>query len=234
MCEKVRSAPNFRRNFPTELVVSMNYWSTGNLPFHITRCHRNLHLCICSFLMTYGRCSDIVQWGSIKIPLNTEQNMVSYFGVCFSWSPKEKLYDYEMSHLFVYQPFQFGNDSRVSRFWENVIRFGCNLWEIWKKSLDAVLNYLVLFTLSLTHWILNLFSNFPVCLENSPAFPVWILSWVCKGECVWKLQIYFFAVFSILTCRLSFHVWFCLAFFWAWSIEGCEDWMYSQAPIQLL
>lgn len=134
MCEKVRSAPNFRRNFPTELVVSMNYWSTGNLPFHITRCHRNLHLCICSFLMTYGRCSDIVQWGSIKIPLNTEQNMVSYFGVCFSWSPKEKLYDYEMSHLFVYQPFQFGNDSRVSRFWENVIRFGCNLWEIWKKK----------------------------------------------------------------------------------------------------
>lgn len=103
-----------------------------------------------------------------------------------------------------------------------------------KKSLDAVLNYLVLFTLSLTHWILNWFSNFPVCLENSPAFPVWILSWVCKGECVWKLQIHFFAVFSILTCRLSFHVWFCLAFFWAWSIEGCEDWMYSQAPIQLL
>lgn len=56
-----------------------------------------------------------------------------------------------MSSLFVYQPLQFGNDSRVDQFWENVIRFGCNLWEILKKkSLDAVLNYLVQLTLSLT------------------------------------------------------------------------------------
>lgn len=163
--------------------------------------------------------------------------MVSYFGLYFTQSPriKRKPYNYEVSCLFVYQSFQFGNDSEVGSFWETLTTFECKLWKISKKfgccsklscathSFTDLLNFKLNFQFSVLLWNVESSFSFNIRLWLRPvklsegffycfcAFLVCVSSQVCKTKYLWKSQKQF-AIFSNLAYRLNSFVHFSVVF----------------------